>query len=125
MEPKQQRIAIAESRGWKDVEMIHYKGPFLVGIDPIITNDSANFPTKSGVYKSPVPNYLNSRSAMIEAVVNLPVHLREPFSTQLIIGMGGCERDFDMLHRMLFYFITAPLSVIAEAYLRTVGRLEE
>jgi len=122
MTPEQQRIAIAEENGW------NYVGNaigMLYGYAPIEwqkNHDAVGF--GENLYE--LPDYLNNRNAMIEAVASLPEEKRNEFCMRMLnIEPTNETWGAASTLKQLFDFFTAPLSVIAEAYLRTVGRCEE
>jgi hypothetical protein len=100
MTPEQQRIAIAEACGWRDLwetTAFEWRG------------------NTSRMGDQPIPNYLKDRNAMHDALstladnqgVTLCCHLNE-------MGITG---EWDIL--------TAKPDVLAEAFLRTIGKWVE
>ena len=69
MSPKAQRISIAESCGWAEIQTCgSLQGRIIVGDNSALSEDDRNYPLKSGKYGAPIPNYLNDLNAMAEAV---------------------------------------------------------
>jgi hypothetical protein len=101
MTPEKQRIAIAEACGWKVIKLwngeIHGK--------PI---------GEQGPFRE-VPDYLNDRNAMHEALMTLTARQGNDLCGYL--NMMGIAGEWDL--------ITAPLELLAEAFLRTIDKWEE
>jgi hypothetical protein len=125
MTPEAQRIAIAELRGWKIVT----RNKSSVLLDPNgndlwhYSSSGASFgPCRSwkqclvsgSHYEKRVPDYLNDRNSMIEVVLSLPANKRNEFLVHL--NDMGVIGEFDIL--------TCKTSLLAEAYLLTVGKWE-
>ena len=106
MTPKQKRIKIAESRGWRADNIWWFNES-----DP-----DTYFPFP--------PNYLNSRDAMAEALAGLTSDReREDFSRNLLKLVALHKPYFDGQECFWDYFhcTTATPAQLAEAYLRTKG----
>ena len=97
MTPEQQRIAIAESCGWTDTQII------------------------DGKYgQTDVPNYLNDLNAMHEAEKIIP---RQLFHVDY--WQKGYGRFQQILSGITITPYSATASQRAEAFLRTIGKWEE
>jgi hypothetical protein len=107
MTPEQQRIAIAEACGWRQSTAKHSKSGNIV---EIWTDGKREWS-----HTQKIPDYLKDRNAMHEALstltptqgVTLCCHLNE-------MGITG---EWDIL--------TTKLDVLAEAFLRTIGKWVE
>jgi hypothetical protein len=122
MKTEEQRIAIAEACGWKDVAPRRWSG-YTDTYDPLCTPaDSIGSPAKYWGY---VPDYLNDLNAMHEAEKVLDDRNRQ------------CVRYAEELERVLarahekcldpsrFGMIHATADQRAEAFLRTIGRWQD
>jgi hypothetical protein len=102
MTPEKQRIAIAEACGWTpDPFGYHVKDPAGIA-GPRFRLDE-------------LPNYLNDRNAMHEALMTLTARQGNDLCGYL--NMMGIAGEWDL--------ITAPLNLLAEAFLRTIDKWEE
>lgn len=119
MTPQEQRVAIASSHGWDDIR---------VDVDWLPEETSGLFsfphPTKPGkikrcINRKKIPDYLNDRDAMVEAILCLPDDKRRKFGGWLkyVMVIWGDINDLDLI----YVSVTAPLDILAQAYLRTVG----
>ena len=100
MTPEQQRIAIAESCGWTDTQII------------------------DGKYgQTDVPNYLNDLNAMHEAEKVLTVAQRITYANQIGVILSGGSVGRAIPNWWFIHEATA--SQRAEAFLRTIGKWEE
>jgi len=103
MTPEKQRIAIAEACGFRPKTDRHK--PMWV------TPDSRTLVTMP----DHLPNYLNDRNAMHEALMTLTARQGNDLCGYL--NMMGIAGEWDL--------ITAPLELLAEAFLRTIDKWEE
>ena len=100
MTPEQQRIAIAESCGWTDTQII------------------------DGKYgQTDVPDYLNDLNAMHEAEKVLTVAQRITYANQIGVVLSGGSGGRAIPNWWFIHEATA--SQRAEAFLRTIGKWEE
>ena len=111
MNPEQQRIAIAEARGWKNVD---------AGAGRVwgFTTRHKGTPSESDVCVD-VPDYLNDLNAMHDAE-KLLTQWEELVSYHSWLGYCG-ENNTSELHNC----IHATAAQRAEAFLRTIGKWEE
>ena len=105
MTPEQQRIAIAEACGWE----ISMKGMVPEN------HQHAKPPGGSWGYFDKVPDYLKDRNAMHDALSTLTDNQGIMFC--YFLNEMGIVGEWDIL--------TAKLDVLAEAFLRAVGRWVE
>ena len=100
MTPEQQRIAIAESCGWTDTQII------------------------DGKYgQTDVPDYLNDLNAMHEAEKVLTVAQRITYANQIGVILSGGSVGRAIPNWWFIHEATAAHR--AEAFLRTIGKWEE
>ena len=100
MTPEQQRIAIAESCGWTDTQII------------------------DGKYgQTDVPDYLNDLNAMHKAEKVLTVAQRITYANQIGVVLSGGSVGRAIPNWWFIHEATA--SQRAEAFLRTIGKWEE
>jgi hypothetical protein len=101
MTPEQQRIKIAEARGWTEIEPCTCHGHQSRGYEP----------TK-GAYKKHLPDYLNDLNAMHEAEISYIITngLWDDYVTHLRNLMQDGER----------FWGQATAKQRAEAFLRTI-----
>lgn len=108
MTPEQQRIAIAESVG-------------------IYLHDGDHAPSNY-TFVTDLPDFLNDRNAMVEAIASLPAHHRIAFGRNiqeiLNIGLVGYIPNYPNDYKKIVSFLTAPVHLIAEAFLKTIGKWE-
>jgi hypothetical protein len=101
MSPTMQRIAIAEACRWK--------------VEKLWNGELHGKPIgEQGPFRE-VPDYLNDRNAMHEALMTLTAD--QGFDLCLYLGYMGIGSHFGL--------ITAPLELLAEAFLRTIDKWEE
>lgn len=122
MKPEEQRIAIAEACGWKDVMCRQYFSGKLTGVPP----------TTSGLHHE-VPDYLNDLNAMHEAEKGLPKDLmgisfwldnlyRANGLNPYIWRNGTCSDKTDPTPPVEMALITkSTASQRAEAFLKTLN----
>jgi hypothetical protein len=105
MTPEQQRIAIAEACGWS-----YRKTEFCT----YWWNDEVNktLPPNDDGFR-PCPDYLNDLNAMHEAEKVLTIEQQRRYAAEL-----GRSYDGSFLH------VTATAAQRAEAFLRTIGKME-
>jgi hypothetical protein len=101
MSPEKQRIAIAEACGWK--------------VEKLWNRELHGKPIgEQGPFRE-VPDYLNDRNAMHEALMTLTA--RQGNFLCVYLNIMGINGDWDI--------VTAPLELLAEALLRTIDKWEE
>jgi len=105
MTETEQRIAIAESKGWHS---IHHGGTVPLGIPPGIRASAA-------MYEESLPNYLHDLNAIRGAVMTLPVANRHAVENNL----------FSIAHRNEQSFVELNAEDWSEAYLRAIGKWKE
>lgn len=118
MKPEKQRVVIAESYGWTHV------GPRTCKKDPcgVEPGGTSRENTKH------IPDYLNDRNHMIEAVKTLPrqgADTEDHFILELHLLTTGREIDYDTPVGDMFLMVTATPAQLAEAYLKTIKRWED
>lgn len=111
MTPEAQRIAIAESRGWKQCQWNGAYGT-LLGVPPV----------RPSLFQN-IPDYLNNRDAMYEVLGTLSAGQFHIFRKHLrwLVVKGYIHHDGrnvqnPVVHQDMFL---APLPLIARAYLMT------
>ncbi len=108
MTPIAQRIAIATSRGWTTV------------INPINTSLVEGYQPNGG-YLWGVPDYLNSREAMGEALSSLPDDAWSAYWDELCEITGAYKaNDWGHVYIGPKLFLNATPAQQAEAYLKTL-----
>jgi len=100
MTPEKQRIAIAEACGYQ--KGWNYKSGYPADFTQEWHIDS-------------LPDYLNDRNAIHEALMTLTARQGNDLCGYL--NMMGIAGEWDL--------ITAPLNLLAEAFLRTIDKWEE
>ena len=104
MTPEQQRIKIAEARGWTDAEIVNVNGKIMHG-------------------QTEVPDYLNDLNAMHEAEKVLTVAQRITYANQIGVVLSGGSVGRAIPNWWFIHEATA--SQRAEAFLRTLDKWEE
>ena len=117
MNPEQQRIAIAEACGWKNVD---------AGAGRVwgFTTRHKGTPSESDVCVD-IPNYLNDLNAMHDAVSIFDYDQADQFEDHLC---DICKRSNDEKENPApwrFAVVNATASQRAEAFLRTIGKWKE
>jgi hypothetical protein len=107
MSPTMQQIAIARVCGWTHTKTVHNPDETAYGRHPVHTADVT--------WDLPLPDYLNDRNAMHEALMTLTARQGNDLCGYL--NMMGIAGEWDL--------ITAPLELLAEAFLRTIDKWEE
>jgi len=107
MSPTMQQIAIARVCGWTHTKTVHNPDETAYGRHTVHT---ANV-----TWDLPLPDYLNDRNAMHEALMTLTPD--QGVDLCLYAGYMGIGSHFGL--------ITAPLELLAEAFLRTIDKWEE
>ena len=108
MKPEQQRIAIAEACGYRNIALREDPdegfGPLLTGFK----NDNQ--------FDEQIPDYLNSLNAMHKAEKTLSPKDKREYAYQLNGGYytSGLDDTFDIVH--------ATAAQRAEAFLKTIGK---
>ena len=107
MNPEQQRIAIAEACGWKNVD---------AGAGRVwgFTTRHKGTPSESDVCVD-IPNYLNDLNAMHEAEKTLTDKAHEEFRLNL----------YDLIRDDSRLIVSSTATQRAEAFLRTIGKWKE
>ena len=123
MNPEQQRIAIAEACGWKQVTREN---------KPEEIWEHQKHPLKICRGESKLPDYLNDLNAMHSAILSLTPKQRLVFSDILnsIIPNGFYDDYYDgwvpsgnslTFSESIFHIATAPTEMLAEAFLKTLN----
>ena len=107
MNPEQQKVAIAEACGWKNVD---------AGAGRVwgFTTRHKGTPSESDVCVD-IPNYLNDLNAMHEAEKTLTDKAHEEFRLNL----------YDLIRDDSRLIVSSTATQRAEAFLRTIGKWEE
>jgi len=105
MSPTMQRIAIAEACGWTHTKTINNPDETPYG----------SHPDSSEEWALPMPDHLNDRNAMHKALMTLTARQGNDLCGYL--NMMGINGDWEL--------VTAPLELLAEAFLRTIDKWEE
>ena len=104
MTPEQQRIKIAEARGWTDAEIVNVGGKIMHG-------------------QTEVPDYLSDLNAMHEAEKVLTVAQRITYANQIGVVLSGGSVGRAIPNWWFIHEATAAQR--AEAFLRTLDKWEE
>lgn len=124
MTPDEQRIALAELCGWKDIYRGSRKGNAATNGNTLwATKDapSTNYPREYSV----VPDYLNDLNAVHEAEKMLTDEQRERYANTLyrMPAFDAIKDTYeDILFDAVFKLIHATAAQRTEALLRTLGR---
>jgi hypothetical protein len=137
MNSGKQRIVIAETLGvaWQDVPP---KERYLYRPKRILSFHKWEFdhprcaplplPNPITGDATDVPDYPQDRNAMTEAIAKLPPHQHLTFGRNLheILGLSlvGYVSNYPAEYKQIVTLLTAPVPLLAEAYLHTVGRWE-
>ena len=121
MNSEQQRIAIAEACGWKEIRAeVDWLPKELFGIFtwPHPTNAEK---IKYFINRKPIPDYLNDLNAMHEAesILNADQMVSYDYHLDLMVGNGRQGLNIE------YFLWSATASQRAEAFLRTIGKWEE
>ena len=114
MTPEQQRIAIAEARGWTNASWsIHF------GLRAVV-------PESQGFHLEQIPDYLYDLNACHEMEKNIPEGQFRKYASELMDVCGnhpvGCIPDYPEDLLRLFHLVHATATQRAEAFLRTIGK---
>ena len=120
MNPEQQRIAIAEAHGWKEIRAeVDWLPGELTGIFTWPHPTDAE-KTKYFINRKPVPNYPYDLNAMHEVEKIIP---RQLFHVDY--WQKGYGRFQQILSGLTITPYSATAAQRAEAFLRTIGKWEE
>ena len=124
MNPEQQRVAIAEACGWKEIRAeVDWLPKELTGIFTWPHPTDAE-KIKYFINRKPIPDYLNDLNAMHDAEKVLTPDTRPEYLCQLFdAATRGRSGLYPVDENYLSHHATADQR--AEAFLRTIGKWKE